>query len=243
MYITPVIQNYNSFNPSFKASALNKAKYVTEYMDCVVQKDYPPPVIYRQLLPFQPKEAPFETLVLESDNPTKDLKDIYDLYKKDFSCYHHYLSYKKFKNNLHYENATVFVLKSGKETYGFYSVAQKDKDTLYVCDVDLNPKYRNTRMGRDIILTCWDSINQLAEENNCSKIGLHVDAGKKNLVNLYKRLGFNIIEGKTSKHRTGQTAYYMEKEIGVNSGVNNGVNNGENRSMNLGVYMGVVTCD
>lgn len=211
MFIAPI--NQNNYQPTFQASALKKAKYAVEYVDCALQKNYPPPTIYRQLLPIQSKKVPFETLMLESDNPTKDLKDVYELYKQDFSCYHHYLSYKKFKNSLHYDNATVFVLKSGKETCGFYSIARKDKETLYVCDVDLNPQYRNTRMGRDIILTCWENITQIAEENQCSKIGLHVDAGRKNLVNLYKRLGFDIIKEKTSKHRTGQVALYMEKGV------------------------------
>ena len=212
MSIMPITQ-HNTNQPTFQACALKKAKYAVEYVDCAFQKNYPPPDIYRQFLPFQPEKAPFKTLILKSDKPMEDLKDIYELYKQDFSCYHHYLSFKKFKNNMHYENATVFTLKSGKETYGFYSIAETKDKTLYVCDVDLAPKYRNTKFGRDIILTCWDNINQIAKENECPKIGLHVDANKKNLINLNKKLGFNIVENKTSKHTTGQTAFYMEKGV------------------------------
>ena len=210
MIIAPVYQN--NYQPTFQASALKKAKYAVEYVDCLCQKNYPPPMIYRQLLPLNAKKAPFEMLTIESSNPTQDLKNIYEMYKKDFACYHNYLSFKKFKNNMHYENASLFLLKSGDETYGFYSVAKKE-DTLYVCDVDLNPKYRNTRKGRDIILTCWNNINQLAKENGCSKIGLHVDAGKESLVSLYERLGFDADIRKTTKHTTGQIALYMEKGV------------------------------
>lgn len=212
MSIKPLTQ-YNICNSVFQAHALNKAKYAVEYVDCALQRDYPPAGIFRQLLPFQPEKAPLQTLILKSEKPMEDLKAIYELYKRDFSCYHHYLSLKKFKNSMLYNNASAFVLKSGKETYGFYSVSVQKDDTLYVCDVALNPKYRNTKFGRDIILTCWDSMNKIAEDNKCSKIGLHVDAGRKNLVNLYKKLGFNIIENKTKKHTTGQTAFYMEKLI------------------------------
>lgn len=212
MNIRPITQN-NIYNPIFQAKVLNKARYAEEYVDCVLQKNRTPAEIYRELLPFQPEKAPFQTLILKSEKPMDDLKDIYELYKLDFSCYHHYLSFKKFKNGINYNNASVFILKSGKEMYGFYTVSIKNDDILYVCEIDLNPKYRNTKLGRDLILTCWENINQIAKNNKCSKIGLHVDANKKNLVNLYKRLGFNIIENKTRKHNTGQTAFYMEKII------------------------------
>ena len=214
MNIKPISQNKN-YNPAFQANALNKVKYAKDYLTCALQKDYPPPEIYRQLLPIQPEKAPFETLILKSEKPIADLEEIYELYKQDFSCYHNYLSLKKFKNNMHYNNATVFILRSGKETYGFYSVSIRNDNTLYVCAVDLNPKYRNTKFGKDIILTCWENINKLAKNNNCSRIGLHVDADKKHLVNLYKKLGFNIIENKTRKNSMGQTALYMEKSCVV----------------------------
>ncbi len=207
--ITPITQNYMTYSPTFKANPMKKVRYAAEYIDCAVQKNYPPPTIYRQLLPIETEKAPFDTLLLKSGKPTEDLKEIYEMYKEDFSDYHNYLSYKKFKNNLHYDNATVFMLKSGKETVGFYSLSLKNNETLYVNDVDLAPKYRNTRTGKDIIITCWDNINKLAKENKCSKIGLHVDADKKYLVNLYKKLGFEI--NKTDKYSTGKTAYYMER--------------------------------
>ena len=213
MNIKPIKQN-NIYNPVFQASALNKVNYTKEYLHCAFQENYPPPEIYRQLLPFQPEKAPFQTYLLKSEKPMEDLKEIYELYKQDFSCYYHYLSLKKLKNNMHHNNATAFILKSGEETYGFYFVSIRNNETLYVDAVDLNPKYRNTKFGKDIILTCWENINQIAKNNKCSKIGLHVDADKKHLVNLYKKLGFNIIENKTRKNNMGQTALYMEKNCG-----------------------------
>ena len=210
MEVTAVNQ-YNNYKPQFQGNLLKKGRYALEYVDCVCQKDYPPPEVYRQLLPFnlESAKAPFETLMIPSINPTEDLEVAYELYRKDFKEYHNFLSYKKFKNSLYYENATVFILGSGKENYGFYSLAMKDNNTLYVADIDMNPKYRNTRLGKDIIMTCWDNINKIADENNCSKISLHVDAGKKHLVNLYEKLGFEV--QKTEKYPTGQKAYYMEK--------------------------------
>ena len=210
MNIKPVRQN-NSYNPIFQASAINKVKYAKGYLSCAFQKNYPPPEIYRQLLPFRPEKAPFKTFLLKSEKPMEDLKEIYKLYKQDFSCYYHYLSLKKFKNDMYQDNAAAFVLKSGEETYGFYSVSIRNDDTLYVDAVDLNPKYRNTKLGKGIILTCWENINQIAKNNQCSRIGLHVDADKKHLVNLYKKFGFKIIEDRTRKNSMGQTALYMEK--------------------------------
>ena len=213
MYITPVSNNYPK--PTFQANALRKTKCAVEYIDCALQRDIPPPAIFRQYLPvaLEHETAPLEMLTLASNNPAKDLKDIYGLYQNDFNRYFNYMSYKRFKNNLHYDNATVFMIKNSEETVGFYSVAQKDKDTLYVCDIDLNPKYRNTRMGKNVLLTCWDNITKIAKENQCSKIGLHVDAGKRPLVSLYKKFGFNIVENKTDKYSTGLKAYYMEREV------------------------------
>lgn len=212
MNIKPITQN-NIYTPVFQASALNKVKHAKEFLNCAFQKNSPPPVIYRQLLPFRPEKAPFETFFLKSEKPMKDLKEIYELYKQDFSCYYNYLSLKKFKNNLHNNKATTFILKSGEETYGFYSVLIRNDDTLYVEAADLNPKFRNTKFGRDIILTCWENINQIAKNNKCSRIGLHVDAEKKHLINLYKRLGFNIVENETRKNNMGQIALYMDKVV------------------------------
>ncbi len=207
------VQRKNSYQPQFQGNLLKKGRYALEYVDTVCQKDCPPPEIYRQLLPFRTEsaKAPFDTLILPSVNPKEDLKSAYELYKNDFKEYHNYMSYKRFKNNLYYEKATLFILGSDKNNYGFYSLAVKGDNTLYIADIDMNPKYRNTRLGRDIIMTCWDNINKIADENNCSKIGLHVDSGKKHLVNLYKRLGFEVV--KNDKYSTGQKAYYMEKDI------------------------------
>mgnify|MGYP002626535976 CR=1 FL=1 len=205
-----------NYNPVyFKANPVKKVRYAVEYIDCAVQRNCPLPAIYRQLLPFQPEKAPMETLTVESSNPVRDLKEIYDLYKNDFSCYHNYLSYKKFKNNLSLDNASVFLLKSNNETVGFYSVNKIDNDTLYIYDIDLVSKYRNTRKGKDVILTCWENINKLAKSNGCAKIGLHVDASKNNLVSMYEKFGFHVVEGKSAKYPTGKPAYYMEKEAGV----------------------------
>ena len=214
MNIKPIRQD-NSYNSIFQASALNKVKHVKGYLHCAFQKNYPPPEIYRQLLPFQPEKAPFKTFLLKSEKQAEDLKEIYELYKQDFSCYYNYLNLKKFKNNMYHNNTTAFLLKSGEETYGFYSVSVRNDDTLYVDAVDLNPKYRNTKFGKDIILTCWENINKIAENNQCSKIGLHVDADKKHLVNLYKKLGFKNIEDKTRKNSMGQTALYMERMVNI----------------------------
>ena len=207
------VSNINNNPVYFRANPMKKAKYAVEYIDCAVQRNVPPPAVFRQLLPFDAGTGPMRTVTVESTKPIQDMKEVYDLYRKDFSCYHNYLSYKKFKNNLSLDKASVFLLKSEGETVGFYSVNKINKDTLYIYDIDLAGKYRNTRKGKNIILTCWDNINQIAKTNDCTKIGLHVDASKKALVSLYEKFGFHIVEGKHAKYPTGKIAHYMEKGV------------------------------
>ena len=205
------VSNTNHNSVYFRANPMRKAKYAVEYIDCAVQRNCPVPAVFRQFLPFDAGTGPMKTVTVESTKPIQDMKEVYDLYKNDFSCYHNYLSYKKFKNNLLLDKASVFLLKTNGETVGFYSVNKMGEDTLYVYDIDLAQKYRNTRKGKNIILTCWDNINQIAKTNDCTKIGLHVDSSKKSLINLYEKFGFHTVEGKHATYPTGKTAFYMEK--------------------------------
>ena len=223
------INQYRYNNPQFKGKIYDKTMYALEAANYVFQPKLPSPEVYRQyyvmantnLQKNKLKKKNLSKPLLQmsvmqkSGIPDIDLEDAYEIFKKDFKGTYRYMSLKRFNNDLYLDKASVVVLKSRGETLGYYSANFPTKKNMYISAVDIAPKYRNTRQGAKIITDCWERINDIAKAHKCEKISLHVSAGKKNLIRLYQRLGFDIVKSKQEKYCDGTPSYYMEKNLGL----------------------------
>ena len=200
------------YNPQFKAKIADKGIYAFEAINYFLQPKMPPPEVYRQYYILSKNNLPQMSVMRKSDAPKRDIKDVYKIFKDDFKYSYRYMSLKRFNNDMAVDNTSVVLLKSNDENLGYYSVIFKDKN-MYISAVDIDPKYRNTRCGAKIITDCWECLTDIAKAHECDKISLHVSEKHKNLINLYKRLGFEFAGTKKEKYYDGSLSCYMEKDL------------------------------
>ena len=214
MQVNSITNQYNHINPVFTAAAIKPINIAFNTMyDSLVCLEYNPNIFKQRMYTNLNGVKRFRTH--KSENPIEDLKKAYNLYKEEFSKFDWVISRKDFSNQLKEDKAKLFLLHNKqKEMIGFYAIEKKqNSDKLYVPLAVLDKKYQKTKEGAEFIKGTMDHIDKYAKRNGYGGVALHVDFSRRNVVKLYKHLGFDI-EGMDPKYYTNRhAAFYMTKRF------------------------------
>lgn len=76
-------------------------------------------------------------------------------------------------------------------------VHHEQEKFIYLDDLCVSEKYRNNGIGTDLLHTA----ESFAEETDISAIILHVDKSNSSALNLYKRLGYSIMNDEDTRFK------------------------------------------
>ena len=95
-------------------------------------------------------------------------------------------------------DSDIFLVKENipkpKKTYGCYILTRERPRVLNISTAALKPEIQNTKTGYEVIHFTWYKILDFAKKNKYKTLTLDVDAKNKNLLKLYKKFGFKIVD-------------------------------------------------
>ena len=80
----------------------------------------------------------------------------------------------------------------------------------HVISIAVLPEYRRRGIGRGLMIK---AINALKNYYNCDSCYLEVRVSNTAAINLYKKLGFEIVRRIIGYYRDGEDAYLMERKL------------------------------
>ena len=169
---------------------------------------------YRQYLINPQTNNPYGFSTMRANDNEELLHEIFEIDREAFA---------QLDSNDSYEDFKEFIENNGMSTYaindengsvvGYYQLEPIKGSELYIDSMGLKREYRQTKKGYCAIKYSWDEILRYAKSHGVEKLTLHADATNIALVNLYKRLGFRIVETYNNYYENGAGAHYMEHII------------------------------
>lgn len=156
------------------------------------------------------------TLTKLSYDDKKTFEEIFALDDKEFGSIDYYENADAFKKYLEKQGVDTYLVNDETGALiGYYQFYMKDKDNLYVENLNLKPEYRGSKKGCIFMIRVCNEIRDTGIKNGAKILSLHVHAQNERMVSLYKKLGFKIekCEDKFYDSKTNPAAYYMTKEL------------------------------
>ena len=139
-----------------------------------------------------------------------DLNEIYSLEKKVFdqNAFSKDLIKKLIRTNILF--LKIEKKKIRKEIVGFVIVVKDQIDRVNIINFLINPKYHHKGYGTFLL---QKTIQKIKELNKIKKIVLNVQLHNLAAINLYQKLGFEILEKIDNYYQSKEDAYLMEMEL------------------------------
>ena len=138
----------------------------------------------------------------------KDIKEVASLESKCFkdAWNEDAFRYEFFDNNYSHQ----YVAKVGEKIVG-YVIFWITFDSATLCKVCVDPLYRRNNIGRSLLDEMMDDVFA----NRAVSITLEVRTSNEAAINLYKKMGFEIVVTKPHYYSDGEDAYYMVERMSV----------------------------
>ena len=131
----------------------------------------------------------------------EDLKAIHKIELEIFnSSYEISSDFETYKAELELEEVSTYAIKSDNgEVIGYYQLEPVENGELYIHSMAVRSDLQKTKTSYAAIKQIQEDITKFAQENNVKTVTLDVDVNKPELVKLYKKFGFQIVN-KISMH-------------------------------------------